>query len=171
MSNQVLSRPVRCSDGVTYPEGTPLDRLPDENRESVSMSGWTRIRRATPDIRPVLEPGEPNGSPDPERESSNAPGASSDTVPAPGTGGSPEPDSGDSRTTEDNTPAIADLALEQKFADLLTKDETAKFPDGRSIRTVADAREFRQLNGSFRVIKGIAKAGDEAINKAIDAIK
>lgn len=140
---RVLSREVTADDGVTYPEGTPVDALPAGNRESIIGTGWSKL---ISNSEPV-EADEPAGETEPPPPDPSAAEASDQTEAA-------EPEA-----VADESPLMSSLGLSDDLVELLT---------AAGVLTVAQAKQYRQTNGSFRTIKGIGKVSDGLINSMID---
>lgn len=170
---RVLSRAVRCGDGVEYPEGTAIELCPEENRESLITSGWTKLAGSaladttestveevagTESADEVAVESESEQS----QEAAGEPGteAGSDSA------GS-EADSGDSDETAAEPTDESTNMPERMIAELDLADDLKTKLAEAGIETVTQATEYRQAHGSFRTIKGIGKAGDQAINEAI----
>jgi len=143
----VLSRPIKASDGVTYPEGTPLDQLPAENRESLAGICWTRPAPPKPvivDVPPESTIVEPVADSAVEIKPIGMPIASAPPTSPP--------------EMPDESPSIDTLELSDDIKSKLA---------GAGIATVAQARAYALANKGFRTIKGIVKATNEQIIEAI----
>lgn len=145
---RVLTRDVRAANGITYPAGTPLDKLPPENRESLAAVCWTRLvptPQAAPEPAPVVQrvDDEPESDPEPET-SETAPTVVADEPVAP--------------PAADESPAIATLALSEDIKERLIN---------AGIHTVDQAKAYAAANKGFRTIKGIVRATNEQILAAI----
>lgn len=179
MRQRVLSRAVTGDDGRVYPEGTPLDRLPESNRESVLGTGWTRpapVDDSSDD--PTSEQSDGDSAPDASAVSTAAtdsadtgtaaetPAGETPADVAAATGEATDQPVGDGQeaadaaaSETDESPAIASLNLSPELIELLA---------GAGIATVAQAIEHRTAHGSFRTIKKVGKASDALITAAID---
>ena len=172
MRQRVLSRAVTGDDGREYPEGTPLDRLPESNRESILGTGWTRPAPAastSDDSNPEQSDGD--SAPDASAVSTAATD-SADTGTAAETPADTTAEVTDqpavvvdatdeTESLTDESPAIASLDLSPDLVELLA---------GAEITTVAEAIAHRAAHGSFRTIKKIGKASDALITAAIDGL-
>lgn len=143
---RVLARAVTV-EGVDYAEGTSLDAIPEGNRESLIGTGWTR-----PDA---------TESDQVEQSESSTDGLSpaDDDLP---TSGDPSPASDEPQQPPeaiDDSPAITTIGLADDVTELLV---------GAGVTTVNAAKQYRELNGSFRTIKGITKVRDGLINTLLD---
>lgn len=164
---RVLSRDV-TADGRVYPEGTPVDELPEANRESAIGTGWTRPARRdqpAPDESPDVHDGD--SAPDADSPAPTALPTPTDAAatPEPSPEATEQPPAveatADAAATETSTDSrtIADLDLTVEVRELLT---------GAGITTVAEAIVHRTAQGSFRTIKKIGKATNDLINAQID---
>lgn len=145
---RVLARSVIADDGVEYSEGTPIERLPESNRDSLVSTGWTKSLAADPE--PESEESEPGNEPasDQTPEAAES-GATEDT----------ESPAGPVDSPVDDSPAITTLGLSDEITSLLT---------AAGVLTVTQAKQYRETNGSFRTIKGIGKVSDGLINSLLD---
>lgn len=141
---RVLARAVTV-EGVDYAEGTSLDNLPEGNRESLIGTGWTREVMPEPEL---LE------------QTDSEPGVDSPSlVDDPATGESLAEDLPEITDVPDDSPAITSIGLADEVAELLV---------GAGVTTVTAAKQYREINGSFRTIKGITKVRDGLINTLLD---
>lgn len=141
---RVLSREVFC-EGKTYLEGTSLERLPECHRSSLIGTGWTRLVAESAEEEAAQDEPEPEPEPEPAAEPEPEPS------PKPTVKPKPEPPADD--------PSIDSLGLGEDVVELLAE---------AGITTISQAKDYRNINKSFRVIKGIGKVTDGEINAAID---
>jgi len=171
---KVLSRSVQCSDGVTYPEGTPIEDCPAENRDSIVGSGWTKDAESQPQSPRLDPPQSPRLDPPQEQsdesadpdvastESAEPESEPSQDAGEPGTDASSDSEpSGASREAsgeKDRSAGVQTLEISNDLAEKLING---------GIKTVDQAKAHLDQHESFRTIKGIGKASDEQIKQAI----
>lgn len=152
----VLSRRV-TADGVPYAEGTPLEQIPKSHQESVLGAGWTREAVAEVVAEPSVQTDEGATAADVEPVETIAVESVEE-----------KPDASESVESTEDSPSLLELPINDRLKELLVE---AKLPDGRQLETVSDVQEFGRVNGGWRVIKGIAKAGNAEIEQALAAFQ
>lgn len=161
----VLSRTVNCG-GLEFPEGTPIEELPLENRDSVVGSGWARPGSAViPRLedKPIELPAEDQASPaansDPEQ-----PFAPNETPAEQASDADEVGAEDDAEDAAEDSPSLLELAISDELKELLA---TGKLADGSAVETIADVMQFGSENNGWRVIKGIGKVGNQEITDAV----
>lgn len=147
---RVLNRAVLASDGVTYPEGTPVEKLPAEHHESLNSIHWSR---PAPVDEPVAEPEQK-----PEAAVEAAQDESSESE-------SPDPE----QTPEVVEPEVSDDDSDETPLEDVgeLKTEHRELLESAGVATVEQAKAYLANNKTFRTVSGIGKVGDQEIREAL----
>jgi hypothetical protein len=154
----VLNREVQTG-GIRYAIGTPLDKLPEENHQSLIQTRWVSLAPAKPKPKPVL-PAEMTPEPV-EAEELDEPAEQQDAASEEQT--SVEDSDVEQTSDIDDSPSLHTLPISDELKELLAE----AMLDDEPLTTVADVIAFGERNKGFRVIKGIGKVGNDEIQAAL----